>query len=218
MNVRVARLNDVPTLLAIKEELRFVGSSRGGFLLGSDEIGYQRHVREGQVWVLETHTSVVGFAITLGAAAFVKTPLWELRHKVSWTESPHAFASIGVGYFDQLAVRRGTSSRAAALLAFVALWNALATDRYVVTTTVVAPVQNAAAVPLIELVGGCRAGELDEVYDGFGHLRSAVWVIDANDAKHRVVDAFGSPKPSVLSTVAKTAAKSGLIQLGNQRV
>jgi hypothetical protein len=210
VNIRRATPADVSALLAIKHELRFSGSGRGGFLLGADEQGYQRCVRDGEAWVLDLNGDVAGFAITMGAAAFAKTPLWELRHHVKWSATTDAMLSQGVGYFDQLAVKRGTPARATTLLAFAALFDLLNTDRYVVTTTVVAPVCNNAAVPLIQLVGGVRVGELEEVYESFGPLTSCVWLLSAADANQRVQRALNTPKPTVLSALARAATRRGL--------
>ncbi len=213
MNVRRATVHDVPALLAIKHALRFTGSSQGGFLLGSDEEEYRQRVDEGQVWVLETRSEVQGFAVTLGSAAFSKSPLWELRHQVRWGDLSTGGLTERVGYFDQLAVKRGTPARAAMLLAFVALWNLLAIDRQVVTTTVVGPVRNQAAVPLIQLVGGVYAGELDEAYPGIGRLTSGIWVIAADATKERVLGALRSSQPSVLSAIAGIASRTGVADL-----
>jgi hypothetical protein len=213
LNIRRATRADVSAVLALKHDLRFTGSGRGGFLLGSDEQGYQRRVQDGQAWILDVNGEVSGFAITMGARAFANTPLWELRHQVKWSTATAAVLSQGVGYFDQLAVKRGTPARSAALLAFAALWDLFRTDRYVVTTTVVAPVRNSAAVPLIEVVGGVPAGEIEENYANFGQLTSCVWLITANGANQRVQSALHTPRPTVLSALARAATRCGLAAL-----
>jgi hypothetical protein len=211
LNVRRAYVGDISAILAIKRDLRYAGDARGGFLLGSDEAGYRQRIQSGGAWVLTFNQQVAGFAITLSASAFAKTSVWELRHHVKWSRATHDVLNRGVAFFDQLAVKRGTSARAAALLAFTALWDVMAVDPYVVTTTVVSPIRNTAAVPLIESVGGSCVGELDEWYDDFGSLTSAVWLIDAEGAQRRVHSAVNTPRRDVLSNLARTAGRNGLV-------
>jgi hypothetical protein len=213
LNIRRATLQDVPALLELKAKLRFAGTTRGGFLLGTDELGYELRVRDGKTWLLESQAKVLGFAITMGASTFSQTPLWQLRRHVNWSASVELALNAGVGYFDQLAVERGTAPRAAALLAFVALWHVLTTDKYLVTTTVVSPVRNAAAVPLVELVGGKCVGTLEEVYEDFGALTSSVWLISAEEARRRVQAAMRSHKPTVLRYLAHVATRAGHLDL-----
>lgn len=203
MNLRRATLGDVTALLTIKNELRFAGSSRGGFLLGSTESGYRERIENGQVWVLELGETLCGFAVTLNAQAFTKTPLWDMRHHVKWAQPFDVAPEEGVAYFDQLAVRRGTPARATALLGFVALRELFEVDRTVVTTTVVSPVRNRAAVPFIELVGGRCVGKIDEVHAGFGPLASDVWLITREEAERRIRNARLLRPSSVLSNLAR---------------
>lgn len=208
MKVRLATHNDVPALLAIKSELRFAGSSRGGFLLGATESGYRERIDNGRVWVLESRESVCGFAVTLMAPMFVNTPMWEMRHHVKWTQPFDVTLDQGVGYFDQLAVRRNTPARAAALLGFVALRDLLQVEHAVVTTTVVAPVCNRAAVPFIERVGGLYVGEIDEVHDGFGPLTSGVWLITREEVERRVYNARACGPANVLSSLQRASTRA----------
>lgn len=217
MKVRRATVDDVGALLTIKGERRFAVTARGGFLLGSTASEYLERVRSGHVWVLDVNERSVGFALTLDAQAFSLTPLWELRHRVKWTDEAPSLTSESVAYFDQLAVRRGTSGRGAAVLAFVALWHLFTTSRYVVTTTVVAPVRNRAAVPFIELVGGVCVGELDEVYEGFGPLTSGIWLLDGKSAARAVECALGSSRRNVLASVARSAAHVSPLDISKRR-
>ena len=53
MRLRRGQAADVPAMLELKAQLRFqagIGrSTRGGFLLGSTEAGYQQRLRDGRV-------------------------------------------------------------------------------------------------------------------------------------------------------------------------
>jgi hypothetical protein len=187
MNVRAATREDVPALLQIKRRLAFTDSSRGGFLLGCDEAGYEQRLRDGRVWVL-AGAAVRGFAITLPAEALRSSALWALKDRVAWTAGVPNELDF-VGYFDQLAVLPEVGRRLALELAFTALWELMKECRHVVTTTVSAPVRNLAAVPLIERLGGVRVGQLEEEYPGFGALTSDVWLLSTESVQRRMFDA-----------------------------
>lgn len=178
MNLRRATLLDVAQLLDVKHSRRLTDQTSGGFLLGSDTAGYVRQLEHGNVWVLERRPgSIAGFATTLGASAFRASPLFALAQDVEWTKDVTDVLAQPIGYFDQLAVRTDVGSRAAARLAFVALWDLFVQGaRSVVTTTVAAPVRNLASLPFIERVGGSTVGHVAETYPNFGRLVSVVWL------------------------------------------
>lgn len=174
-------------MLDVKESRRLTEQRSGGFLLGSDAAGYLRQLERGNVWVLdEGGGHIAGFATTLGPAAFRASPLFALAGDVNWSADVSAVLSEPVGYFDQLAVRCGVSARAAARLAFVALWDVFAHDaRHVVSTTVVEPIRNLAAVSFIERVGGRAVGHVAETYPQMDHLVSAVWLFTFDEMYRR---------------------------------
>jgi hypothetical protein len=186
--LRVADAGDVETILAIKRRLpmrRAVdGDVRaGGFLLGSDAEGYARAIRRGRVWLLEVDRSVVGFAATLGDAALRTSELWALRDAVTWLPGVDLAALLAgrLGYFDQLAVLPSVVARwMGAALALRAVTDLFEIDgaQVVLTTTVVAPVVNRAALPYLARVGAVRIGALEEQHDEVGAITSAVYRID----------------------------------------
>lgn len=190
MNVRAATREDVPALLEIKRRLAFTESSRGGFLLGCDEAGYLQRLQSGRIWVLSAPSNlptVTGFAITLPSEALRSSELWTLKDRVTWTGGVPSELD-DVGYFDQLAVLPEVGRRLALELAFTALWELMKECRYVVTTTVAAPIQNLAAVPLIERLGGERIGQLEEEYPDFGALTSDLWLLSTEGVRRRMRD------------------------------
>lgn len=183
--VRPAVPRDVAALVAVKGSLRVSsgeGAPRGGFLLGTDAAGYQMRIAAGGAWVLEAERTVVGFAIVLPDAMFRESDVWTRRDQVDWVAGtdPTALAAAPVGYFDQLAVRSdGAGARR---------WGAVLACRAVrghfdgghenlLATTVTAPIENRAAVPYLERVGGARGGRIAEHHEAIGDLVSDVWVL-----------------------------------------
>jgi hypothetical protein len=182
MNLRRAVAGDIPELVNIKQSLAYSGPSAGGFLLGCDEAGYRARLHAGRIWVLDGTERIEGFAITLAPDALRASPLWRLREQLRWTSEQRPPLQDEVGYFDQLAVRRGLGPRAAVSLAFTALADLFEHSEHVVTTTVSAPVRNLAAVGLIERAGGQPVAELAETYPELGPLTSTLWWLSKTQA------------------------------------
>lgn len=203
MNLRRATLEDVPQLLDVKLSRRLTDQTSSGFLLGSDAAGYVRQLECGNVWVLDSGRSrLAGFATTLGPAAFRASPLFALGERVAWSEDASYALRQPVGYFDQLAVRCQVSARAAARLAFVALWDLFIQGaQHVVSTTVAEPVRNSASIPFIERVGGVTVGHLAETYPEIGDLVSAVWLFSYAEVTRRLSDR--SPSGRFMATLAR---------------
>ncbi len=185
--VRRGEPEDLGALLAIKGALpmpRDPGTTRrGGFLLGNDPGYYADMLALGQVWVLE-HDEPVGFALVLADPLLRASPLWERRSTIEWTEDfdPEPWFAHPIAYFDQLAVLSRVQLRYwGAALALRALAELLLVQRHalVLTTTVIEPIVNAAALPYLSRVGGRRVGRLAERYPGAGEIVSAVHVIEA---------------------------------------
>jgi hypothetical protein len=195
VKLRRGTAGDIPQLLEVKHSRRLGEQTSGGFLLGSDAAGYLQQVEHGQVWVLDAAGGILsGFATTLGASAFAASPLYTLKDQVAWSTDVSATLKQPVGYFDQLAVRAGVSSRAAARLAFVALWELFSQGAHaVVSTTVSAPIRNLASIPFIERVGGRAVGQVAETYPEVGDLVSTVWLFTFDEVHRRVKEqgAFG---------------------------
>jgi hypothetical protein len=184
MKVRPATSADVPALLRIKQRLTFADPVRGGFLLGCDERGYRARLETGRVFVLEG-TEVVGFAITLTPRALMASELWAAKERLRWTSGePRGLTEVG--FFDQLAVLPEARRRPALGLAFTALWDLLPECRHVMTSTVAAPVHNAAAVSFIRGIGGERVAQLEEDYPRLGRLTSDLWLVSSARARETV--------------------------------
>lgn len=181
MKIRRARTGDIDTMLQLKSELRFQAgeqrSARGGFLLGSSAEDYEGKVRDGIAWVLEEDT-VEGFAIALPDDLFKASALWRRRHQVHGKIPVAHFEALTLGYFDQLAVRPGASRRYSAALALTAMMELMEGGTEVmITTTVVEPVVNFAAVPFVQRMGGQSVGRLAETDPHVGALVSEIWVV-----------------------------------------
>jgi hypothetical protein len=188
VNLRRGTITDVPQLLDVKHSRRLTDQTSGGFLLGSDAAGYMDQLEQGNVWVLDTGIGrLAGFATTLGATAFRASPLFALKDGVAWSAEVSTALTQPIGYFDQLAVRNGVGSRAAARLGFIALWDLFTHGAdYVVSTTVAAPIRNVASVSFIERMGGAAVGQVAETYPEIGNLVSTVWLFEHAQVSHRL--------------------------------
>ena len=80
MRIRRGEPQDIAAMLELKSELYFQEqerlSTRGGFLLGSTEEGYQLKLSEGLSWVLEDK-KLQGFAIALPDEPFKASEVWQ---------------------------------------------------------------------------------------------------------------------------------------------
>lgn len=195
MRIRRGEQADIPAMLALKARLRFqegaARSTRGGFLLGSSEAGYQQRLRDGLLWVLED-SGLHGFAIVLPDAAFKTSELWQRRQEVQGAIDVGAFEAMSLGYFDQLAVRPGAPRRYSAALALTAMMDLMHTGAdAMITATVVEPVVNLAAVPFVQRMGGVCVGRLDEHTPEVGDLVSEVWVVSRAGYERWLAEAQG---------------------------
>ena len=213
MKLRRAIDQDVPGMLALKKQLAFQvqdgQSTRGGFLLGTTAQGYREKLRDGLVWILED-TQLEGFAIVLPDASFKQSEVWQSRHAVSGDVPIDAFEAMSLGYFDQLAVRPGASRRYSAALALTAMVDLMQTGvDAMITATVVEPVVNLAAVPLVKRMGGVCIGRLDEHTPEVGDLVSDIWVV-ARDGYERWMTTAQGPGASWIQHLAKEATAQHL--------
>lgn len=210
MALRRARPEDVNAMLDIKRALGFASqdgvSVRGGFLLGTDRDGYLERVAHGLSWVLDDG-GVQGFSIVLPDRVFRGSEIWARRDQVQWSVDPSCFDSGEIGYFDQLAVRAGSSrlrseALALALAPVVELMEAGA--QYMMSTTVTQPVQNLAAVPYLRRLGAKRVGVIDEHYPDFGDLVSDVWAVDRRGylARRDAAPGLAEPKAWLIARAA----------------
>ncbi len=196
--------DDLHSLLAIKRALPMphgrARTNSGGFLLGADEAGYARLLAVGQTWLLEFEGAAVGFALTLADPVLRASPLWNRREAIRWADDfdPEPWLSGPIGYFDQLALLPGYRERYwGAALGLRALIELVVDQGHalVLTTTVVEPIINGAALPLLARVGGREVGRLAELYPEVGSVVSAVHAIEAELCLARLREIARRPPP-----------------------
>ena len=190
MIIRRATLEDIPTMIQIKESLAFDGHSEtatstdGGFLLGADDKGYRTRISCGCSWVLDVD-GVKGFSIVLPDQALRMSELWHRRSEIEWSTTFDDLESKKLGYFDQLAVSKGAWRSHAPVLAITTVLDFLSLrPDYLLSTTVLKPVQNLAAVPYLQYLGATRVGKIDEVDPHVGQLLSEVWLAKQASLRH----------------------------------
>lgn len=188
MNIRPATLQDIPAMIQIKKSLAFVGSAQrsteGGFLLGADEQGYIARIDCGCSWVLDVD-GVKGFSIVLPDRALRMSELWQRRSEITWSTKVDDLESKRLGYFDQLAVAKGPWRRHAPVLAIITILDFLSSNPdFLLSTTVLKPVQNLAAVPYLQYLGAQAVGVIDEVDPNVGALLSEVWLAEQSTLRH----------------------------------
>jgi hypothetical protein len=190
--IRRAGPDDLGSVLGIKRALPMPdGRARthaGGFLLGADEAGYARLLAVGQAWLLELDEAPIGFSLTLADPVLRASPLWSRREAIDWVADfdPEPWLAGPIGYFDQLALLPGYRERYwGAALALRALAELIVEQGHalVLTTTVVEPIVNAAALPLLARVGAREVGRLAEHYPEVGSIVSAVHAMEAERCK-----------------------------------
>lgn len=185
--LRRASADDLDAILAIKRALPMPDgreTESGGFLLGSEDDSYRGLLAVARVWLLEIEGAARGFTVTLDDPVLRASPIWARREAIAWQPEfdPQAWLARRVAYFDQLAVLPGARSRyLGAVLALRALGE-LFDERgheLVLTTTIVEPIINRAALPYLARVGAREVGRLDETYAEVGSIVSAIHAIEA---------------------------------------
>jgi hypothetical protein len=177
---------DLDAVLAIKRALpmpRDPTTNSGGFLLGSDERTYAELLAVARLWLLEVDGAPVGFSVTLPDPVLRASPVWARRDQIEWESNFDYKPALAqrIGYFDQLAVLPRLRSRYwGAALALRALAELIDDEDHelVLTTTVLAPVVNRAALPYLARVGARMIGKIAERYE-VGPIVSAIHVIEA---------------------------------------
>jgi ribosomal protein S18 acetylase RimI-like enzyme len=153
-------------------------------LLGCDEGHYAQLLTLARVWLLELDGEVGGFCVTLDDPMLRASPLWERRQVIEWDAGVDhaAIAARRIAYLDQLAVLPHMRSRywgAALGLRAVAEQFVEYGHDLVLTTTVIAPIRNQAALPYIDRFGARRVGQVDEHYPDVGRVVSAIHMLEA---------------------------------------
>ncbi|KIG13294.1 hypothetical protein DB30_00342 [Enhygromyxa salina] len=217
--LRRATLDDLDALLAIRRALPMPSPSelseasptladerpqtrRGGFLLGCDAAHYAQLLTLARVWLLELDGEAGGFSVTLDDPVLRASPIWARRDAIAWTDEvdPAQLPARRVAYFDQLAVLPRMRSRYwGAALGLRALAEQIVEHGHdlVLTTTVIAPVHNRAALPYLDQIGARRVGQIDEHYPEVGQIVSAIHMLDAPRYHQRLADLRDDQGPAI---------------------
>ena len=212
--------DDLDAIVAIKRSLpmpRAEQTSTGGFLLGSEAEAYRTLLAVARGWLLEVDGLAAGFALTLDDAILRQSPVWQRRATIAWDPAFDVAAATSrrLGYFDQLAVlptvRRRYWGAALALRALAELFDE-AGHELVLTTTVVEPVCNRAALPHLARVGARQRGRVEERYPDAGRVVSAVHVIERDDyRRHFAALAAGPPATRRIVALVDRALVDGAL-------
>jgi ribosomal protein S18 acetylase RimI-like enzyme len=205
--LRRATPDDLDALLRIKRGLPMPrgeqSTSAGGFLLGSDAEVYRELLTLARIWLLEVDGDAVGFSLTLDDPLLRASPIWARRSAITWDPSFDVEAALGLrlAYFDQLAVlpavRRRYWGAALALRALAEQFDD-AGHELVLTTTVVEPIINRAALPYLARVGARELGRLAEHYPGVGRVVSAIYVITVETYREQLAALADAGRPATL--------------------
>ncbi|PRP92596.1 hypothetical protein ENSA5_47770 [Enhygromyxa salina] len=216
--VRRAGATDLRAVLEVRRGLPITAASEArssGFLLGSEDSRYAQLLARARVWLLELGDEAIGFTLTLPDPILRASPLWAQRPTIAWRPGfdPDAELRGRIAYFDQLAVlparRRRSWTAALALRALAELVVDEGHDR-VLTTTVLEPVTNRAALPYLAHLGAHKIGQLDEHYPGVGPVVSALHMIEAR-GYHAYVEGLTEiegPNFSEIVSALATAARA----------
>jgi hypothetical protein len=207
--LRRASPSDLDAILRIQSGLPMASPGQhetDSFLLGSDEGTYARMLALERMWLLVADDLPIGFTLTLADDLFRGSALWARRATIEWRPEFDADAELEgrVGYFDQLAVLPGLRSRewsaCLALRALAELIDDEACER-VLTTTVIEPISNHAALPYLEHPGARQIAALDEHYPKVGTIRSAMHLIEARGFWAYAESLAGARRPSIRQVV-----------------
>jgi hypothetical protein len=185
--LRRARQADVPAIVAIKQALRLEpgGGGRGGFLLGCSAERYAQLIEVAEVIVLEERGEVTGFAIALPDPVLRASELWKRSERILWkTGEGEPPLTSRISYFDQLALSPLSPRFHAAALALASLQDLIASSHdYLYATTVVEPIRNSAALPILSRIGARPVGRVEEEYEEVGRVVSELHQLDLRKAQ-----------------------------------
>jgi ribosomal protein S18 acetylase RimI-like enzyme len=202
--LRRATHTDVDALIEIKRGLpmpRGEQTNAGGFLLGSELEAYRALLEVARTWLLEIDGRAVGFSLTLDDPVLRQSPVWARRDAIVWAPSFDVEAALArrIAYFDQLGVLPGFRRRywgaALALRALAEQFDEAGHD-LALTTTVIEPIINRAALPYLARVGARELGRVNGHYPGVGSIVSAVHVIEASCYRERMAALVSTGHPA----------------------
>lgn len=181
MNIRKAELQDAESFILIKQKLKLnaahQNSGQGGFLLGTDLQTYQYFISKADCFVAEINSEIIGFAIALPDDLIRKSELWLKRNQVVWKFSLETIERSKLAYIEQLACLPQHHFSAFSLASHLIYFLFNCGVENIITTTVVKPVLNKAALPFIFAVGGIHVGEINEYYPEYGAITSDIYCI-----------------------------------------
>jgi len=204
--------SDLEGVLAVKRALPMPQgdcTQSGGFLIGCDPHAYLQLLNLGRVWILERTQEVVGFSVTLSDELLRTSSMWSRRAEINWKSNfdPAPWLNQRIGYFDQLAVLPGKSLRywgtALALRSLLELFDEQH-HALVLTTTVIEPIVNAAALSFLGRVGAQTVGTISESHVEHGNFVSAVHALEATTCHVRLA-ASAQPKRQAKATILELA-------------
>jgi hypothetical protein len=184
MKIRKATAADASRFLEIKDQLSFRQvdgtTTKGGFLLGTDEATYQQYINKDYCLVAELDGLVVGFGIMLRDESVRASDIWLRRKSACWEIDIDTYENARIAYFEQLAFMKGYS-RTVMKLAYRLLTTGFdGGHEYMFATTVNKPIVNLAAVPYILKASGRKVGNINEYYPLIGEINSDIYMIERN--------------------------------------
>ena len=205
MIIRPATFADADAMIEVKESLAFehgtTSSTEGGFLLGTDKNGYLQRIACGCAWVLDVN-GVKGFSIVLPDQALRMSDIWHRRTDIQWSKHIEELESKQLGYFDQLAVSKGEWRKHAPVLAITNILDFLSLNPdYLLSTTVLKPIRNLAAVPYLRYLGAESVGQIDEIDPQIGQLLSEVWLARVSSLRYFIGN---PPTPKIAHYIAQS--------------
>jgi ribosomal protein S18 acetylase RimI-like enzyme len=202
--LRRAEPGDLDALIAIKRSLpmpRADQTAGGGFLLASEVEVYRELLAVARIWLLELDGVAVGFSLTLDDPVLRASAVWARREAITWEPDFSVGAALDrrIAYFDQLAVLPAIRHRywgaALALRALVEQFDERGHD-LVLTTTVVEPIINRAALPYLARVGARLCGRIEERYQAAGRVVSAIYVVEADRYREHITALADTGRPA----------------------
>lgn len=215
--LRVGEPSDVDRMLDLKARLSMSpdeSGDEGGFLLGSSGDEYEELAEADRVLLMEVGEALAGMAVSLDDPTFRNSDLWARKERVEWGDfSPEPIIeSSRIGYFDQLAVApEFQGDYYGAALALATVQRLFESDHeFVLATTVVEPVLNRAALPLVDKVRGMSIGELEEEYPEVGTIKSRLHILERETFRSAIADLAEAGTDIERATVAAVHAKLGI--------
>ena len=179
--IRKSIEQDAQYFVTIKNQLPLPfdnqSTQTGGFLLGTNIDTYKFYIKNGNCLTATTNNQIIGFGIVLPNRFVKNSDLWNKRKSVNWTIDLMDLENSNISFIEQLAFLKG-HNRSSMLLAYHLAKSAFDNDtEFLLTTTVVKPIFNSAAIPYINVIGGIKIGNIDEVYPVAGAINSDIYLI-----------------------------------------